>query len=266
MRDGAAQLRIDLRVDRLRIDDAVDEPRGGAVGEALELGDIECPARAELLEHERVHESRRPPAGADCTVELAIPAVRARKCRGLVAVARRQLGERAETLALRRRVFERPRERRQRPSARPTANVVGLEERLHLVPERARLTRGTVVGRRLAHEIEPLGRARTCGVEEIAVAADRVGALEPRTALVERAPCLVVEERRRSAAPGKASLLEAEDEGDVELARACAHEIDDRDAPRLVSAHRPQRLPVERGDEILARQRAGKPLPAAELA
>src|SRR5947209_7425825 len=263
--DGAAQLRIDLGVDRLRIDEPVDEPCRRAVGEALELGDVERPARAELLEHERVHESRRPPVGADCSVELAIPAVRAGERRSLVAVARRQLGERAEALALRRRVLERPRERRERPPARPAANVVGLEECLHLLPERARLARSAVVGRRLAHEVQPLGRARARGIEEIAVAADRVGPLEPRTAFVERAPCVVVEERRGRAATRQAPLFEAEHEGDVELARACAHEVYDGDAARLVSAHRPQRLPVERSDEILARQRTGQALPAAEL-
>src|SRR5439155_3779548 len=39
MRDAAAQARIDLRVDRARIDHPVEEPHRGAVGEPLELRD-----------------------------------------------------------------------------------------------------------------------------------------------------------------------------------------------------------------------------------
>ena len=64
--------------------------------------------------------------------------------------------------------------------------------------------------------IEPPGRTRAGGVEEVAVAADRVGPLEPRA---ELAPALVVEKRRASPPPRQRALLEPEDEHGVEPAR-----------------------------------------------
>src|SRR5439155_7968478 len=103
------------------------------------------------------------------------------------------------------------------------------------------------------------------GVEEIAVAADRVGTLEPGAALVERPPHVVVEERRSGAAPGQAPLLQAEHEDHVEAARAGPEEIDDGDAAGLVAAHRSQGLPVERGDDVLAGELADERAPALEL-
>ena len=65
-----------------------------------------------------------------------------------------------------------------RDVARATSS--GVEDRGDLLPERARLARRAVVGRRLADEVEAPRRARAGGVEEVAVAADLVGALEPR--------------------------------------------------------------------------------------
>ena len=59
VRDAAAELGVDLGVDRLRIEEALDEPRGRAVGEPLELGDTERVASAEGLEHERMREPVR---------------------------------------------------------------------------------------------------------------------------------------------------------------------------------------------------------------
>src|SRR5579864_1331975 len=111
VRDGAAQLRIDLGVDRARIDETVDEPRRRAVGEALELGDVERRARTELLEHDRMDEPRRALVGADGAVEPPLPAVRTRERSGLAAVARGQLGQCAQPLSFGRRALERPRQR-----------------------------------------------------------------------------------------------------------------------------------------------------------
>ena len=54
VRDPALQLRVDLGIDRLRVEQAVDEPRRGAVGEALELGHVEDGPPAELREDVRV--------------------------------------------------------------------------------------------------------------------------------------------------------------------------------------------------------------------
>ena len=109
-------------------------------------------------------------------------------------------------------------------------------------------------------------RARAGGVEEVAVAADRVGPLQAGAALVERAAGVVVEERRGVAAPRQAALLEAEDEDDVEAARARAEQVDDGDAARLVAAHRPERLPLDGGDDLLAGELAREVAPALELA
>ena len=246
VRDGAAQLRVDLRVDRARAEEPLDEPRRRAVGEPLELGDVERRLRLELLEHERMRQPRRAVERLERALEPPLPRVRARERVGAVAVARCKLRERAQPLAIGGRVVERPRERRQRPPPRPEADVIRIERRPHFVPERARLARVAVVGRGLAHEIEPLERARAGGVEEVAVAADGIGPLEARAALVEEAPRVVVEERRRRAAPRQAPLLEAEHEDDVEPARAGAREVEHGDAAGLVAAERAQRVALER--------------------
>ena len=128
--------------------------------------------------------------------------VRARERLRAGTVARGELRERAQPLAIGRRVLDCPRERRQRTPARPAPNVFGIERGAHLVPERARLAWIAVVCRSLAHEIEPLERARARRVEEVAVAADWIGPLQARAALVEHASRVVVEERRRG---GRAS-------------------------------------------------------------
>src|SRR5205823_10221506 len=109
---------------------------------------------------------------------------------------------------------------------RPAADVVSLECCLHLVPERARLPRRPLVGGCLAHEVEAIERARARRIEEVTVAADGVGTLQARAALVEDAPLVVVEEGRRRAASRQASLFKPKDEHDVEPPRAGAPEIE----------------------------------------
>ena len=74
--DLAAQQRVGLGVDRLRVDDPLEEPGRRAVDEALELGRAEDGAAAELREHRRVAEPRVAPEGAPCALEAARPAVR----------------------------------------------------------------------------------------------------------------------------------------------------------------------------------------------
>src|SRR5205085_8653799 len=88
------------------------------------------------------------------------------------------------------------------------------------------------------------------GVEEVAVSRHLVGPLEPPA---EGAPPLVVKERRAAAAPRQAPLLEAEDEDDVELARARAHEVEHRDLARLARRRAAHRRALERADENLGR-------------
>ena len=148
---------------------------------------------------------------------------------------------------------------------RPAAHVVGVEERLDVVPERARLARAAVVVRGLAHEIEPLRGARARRVEEVAVVLDRVRPLEPRASRVERAPRVVVEERRAPAATRQAPLLQPEDEDGVEAARAGAQEVDHGDAPRVVACAASQRGTLDRRQDVLAAQVSAELAPALEL-
>ena len=265
VRHRAALHRVRLRVDRPRGEEPLEEPGGGAVGEALELGHRERGARGELLEHERVREPCRPVEGAQCALEPPRPAVRARESLRCLRVVSCELGERPQPLTLGRRVLERPGQGRERPPPRPAPHVVGVEERLDVVPERARLARAAVVVRGLAHEIEPLRGARARRVEEVAVVLDGIRPHEPRAALVERTPCVVVEERRAAAATRQAPLLQPEDEDGVEAARAGAEEIDHRDAARVVARPAGQRGPFDRGRDVLAAQLPAELLPALEL-
>src|SRR5207244_9898145 len=95
----------------------------------------------------------------------------------------------AQAFAFGRRRLQRPGEVGQRAPPRPAPDVVAREERLHLLPERARLARAAVVARRLAHEVDALRRARAGGVEEIPVARDLIRPCESCTrTLLEVAP------------------------------------------------------------------------------
>src|SRR5207245_2791141 len=80
--------------------------------------------------------------------------------------------------------------------------------------------------------------ARACGVEEVAVVRDRIWAHEPRTALVEPPPRVVVEERRARAPAGQGALLQPEDEDGVEAPRSGAPEVDDGNPARVVACTR----------------------------
>src|SRR5262245_2690529 len=106
VRDGSAQLRIDLRVDRARIEQALDEPGRRAVGKAFELGDVERRPQAELLQDERMPESRRADECTDGSFEPPFPSVRARQPVRRRSVVRRKPGECTQALPLGRCVVE----------------------------------------------------------------------------------------------------------------------------------------------------------------
>ena len=140
----------------------------------------------------------------------------------------------------------------------------GVEELAHRLPERARLARRAVIGRRLAHEREQLPRSRARGVEEIAVAARRVGSLEARAPRgVELTARLVVEERRRRSAARQRSLLEADHEDRLEASRAGAREVEHRDTTRLAGCIAADRRPVERREHVVRRGPRPRPRAAA---
>ena len=179
MRDLPAQQRVRLGVDRLRVDDALEQPGRRAVDEALELGRAEDGAAAELRQHGRVAEARVAPEREPRALEAARPPVgvgeRERELGRLVA-RRREPRQGAQPLALGRGRLDRPGELGERPAAGRALDVLRQERRRGLLPERARLERAAVVRRGLTDEVEPPDRAGAGGVEEVAVAADRVRA------------------------------------------------------------------------------------------
>src|SRR5581483_11999524 len=187
-----------------------------AVGETFELRDAERRPAAQELEQLRAAQARLTRQRGPSAIEAAPPSVRIRECGGRVAVVGREAHERAQPLTLRRRRFEGPRERRQRTARRRARDVVLVEDGGSLLPERARLARRTLVGRRFADEEQTTRRARARGVEEVAVARDLVRALEPPA---EAAAAVVVEERRRPRAARERAFLQPEHEEDLEPPR-----------------------------------------------
>ena len=264
--DRAAQLRVHLPVDLPRRDHALDEPHRGAVGEGLQLGRGEDVFRRQLLDDQRVPEARRALGGRSRSLEPPLPVVRARDRLGLGPVAGREPGQRPQALALRRRLLDRPGEMRERALRRRTPHVVRVEAGARFVPERARLPRRALVGGRLADEVEPLRRPRAGGVEEVALARDRVGPLQARLAgEVELAAGFVVEERRGGRTPGQAALLQTEHEDDLVAAAARPHQVDHVDAAGLLRAGEPDLGALERGDDVLAGELASERRPRVEL-
>ena len=132
-----------------------------------------------------------------------------------------------------------------------------------VLPERARLARRAVVGRRLADEVEPSRRPCAGRVEEVAGPRDRVGLREPRS-VVELAPPVVVEERRARGALREDALLEPEDEHDLRAARARAQQVEHRHVPRAHGAE-PDLRPLQRGDQLLRRELRAQLHPGLEL-
>ena len=117
----------------------------------------------------------RPLEGVQRAGEPSLPAVRRRNRVGRTRVAGGAQRDRAQSLSLGGRIFQRPRQIGERTAARPARDVVLREDGLHFVPERARLSRAPLVGRRLANEIEAAARPRARCIEEVPVACDLVG-------------------------------------------------------------------------------------------
>ena len=194
-------------------------------------------------------QSGRPLERAPRPAETTRPVV----CRGesvrAVLVVRREPHERAHPLSLTRRRLERPRQRGERSAPCRALNVRVVEQRPDVLPERARLARDAFVARRLTDENEPPRRPRAGRVEEVAVAGDGVGTLEPAPEL--RAE-LVAEQRRRSTAARERPFFQSEHEHDLERARSRSLVVEDRDAA-LRWALRRHASSLERREHILSR-------------
>ena len=164
MCDRAAHARVDLRVDRARVEQPLDEPDRGAVGERLELGGAERRARAQRLEHAGLGQPRRRGRrrASARSSRRSQPFARASALRGS-RIARSHEPARAPAAARARSA--RPRSARRAPESGrrrvQRATSSGSEHRADVLPERARLARRAVVGRRLAYEVEP-ARRRGC--------------------------------------------------------------------------------------------------------
>jgi hypothetical protein len=156
--DRAAELRVDLGVDRLRIEQPLHEPRRRAVGHPLELGDVERRPRTERLEHERMAQLRGALVRKARARESPLPPVGARDPLGLVRLVARDRRQRSQAFALGRCLLERARELGQSAPHGCALDLLGREQSLDLLPERARLPRASLVGGRLAHEVQPARR------------------------------------------------------------------------------------------------------------
>ncbi len=208
--DLAAQPSIDPRVDRPRVDDALDEPHRRAVREELQLGDAERSTCLELANDGRM---RR----AASVVENAASARSSRRsqpfARAMAVVASRIRHRQRRSRHAAAPARSAPRSTGQvacgeRASPRPPSDVVRLEERPHVVPERARLARRPVVGRCLANEVEPALGPRARRIEEVALGARRGravrrarGASAPRSSRRASSSSSVAAADRRGRAP-----------------------------------------------------------------
>ena len=243
---------VDLGVHRLRVEQPLDEPDRRAAGERLQLGDAERRAR---------REATRAPPGRSAGVgrskaPSARPSRRSQPFARAIALGRcrSSVDERSEPRAGARARSARPRAaRRARRAPGGASSASGRPDRStapHVVPERARLARRAVVGRRLAHEVEP-PRRRACTRCRRGSGRGTTGSAlrQPRVGVELTAP-VVVEERRALRALREDALLEPEHEHDLRPARARAQQVEHRDVPGADGA--------ERGP---ARARARRPAP-----
>src|SRR5581483_8820870 len=118
VRDRPAHARVDLRVHRLRVEQALDEPDRRAAREGLQLRHAEHRPALEALEDDRMRQPRGPVERAERALETALPALRPRERGGRRTVARREIRERPHALALRRSPLDRPDERRESTARR----------------------------------------------------------------------------------------------------------------------------------------------------
>src|SRR5919201_3496515 len=200
-------------------------------------------------------------------LEPSVPAVCARQRTSGLRFGGCKGGEGADALAVARRRLEWPRERRERTAPRPALDVVGCVEPAYFVPERACFAGGAVVSGRLPDEVEPPRRPRADGVEEVAVAGDRVGAEEPAAArgALELGLPLLVEERGGRGAARQPSLLDPQDEDDLETSRARSEEVEDGDPARFSCAPEANGCVLEQPHDLLASELAAEVAPAVEL-
>ena len=153
MRDRAAQLRVDLAVDRPGARQAVEEPGGGAVGEALELGDLEVVAADSSASTRGCGAACAASKARERALEPALPAVRARERLGAPAPSEASSASarsRSRSLGAASSGHVSAESGRRRVQRR---DLLGREERSDLVPERARLARAALVGGGLADEV-----------------------------------------------------------------------------------------------------------------
>jgi hypothetical protein len=200
---------------------------------------------------------RRSVERAHRALEPAVPPVLACERGGVVGLRRSQGGQRPEPLALGRRRLDVGGERRKRTAVRLPADIVLGEQVPYRNPEGPRLARRALVADRLAHEHEPPPRPRAHGGEQIAIPAGGVGSHEPGAAtLVEGPPRLLVEERLDPRSAWERSLLQTDDEDDLEAAGAGPGEVEYRDAAQCRDGLSSHRDPIERGEHLCTRHRA----------
>ena len=180
---------------------------------------------------------------------------------GVVAQAAR---ERAQALAVGRRLVERVGDVGQPAAAHEPGGVVA-EHAHDLGPERRGLERLSLVGRRLAGERQPGPRAGARDREEVPLDLDGVGAVD-----AERLGGVGVEHLPLGRRARQAPLLEAEHERGLEAARARPAQVEHGHPARLrgrAEPHRePRRRPPSPHRDRPARARAGPARPRARPA
>src|SRR5688572_21294351 len=119
-------------------------------------------------------EPRRAGERRERALHAPLPAVRARERTCFIRVRGGESGDAAKPLAFSGGLPDVPGEVGERAPTRPPLNVSRLEPRADLVEEGTRLARPALVVCRLTDQDEQLPRTCASGVEEVAVARDRV--------------------------------------------------------------------------------------------
>ena len=241
MSDRAPHPRVDGLVDRSRTKVALDEPGRRATGHPLEIRDPERIAAGEERQGARVTDRGPARERVPGATELALPAVGVCQRVGLARVVGCEAGEGSKPLSFGRSRLDRPGQAGEWAPGGVPPHVIPVEELTHRLPERARLTRRSVVGRRLPDEDEQGPRPGASGVEQVAVSAGGLGTLQSRTARTVEVPSSLVVEKRRGRSPSRQHpLLEPDDEDRLEAARARPRQVEDGDAARFAGGVAPR--------------------------